>query len=272
MHELDSGASVELFNSYEPLQQAGGGGAGHALRSSSLHLSEGPRGGALLLTPDTPEAVAMLTAGGASCDASGRPMLSIDFDVPSVFGWTPGGQEASGLPVLHRPDLQCSTNWRGAKQTGRGYSKRYWGDYAPFWGDRFIHGFGVPASKPATCSAAAEICASQEAVTVWTADATFGEAKYNYFKLLRPSAPETVGKQLVESASEDTYQQADIGYAWVGGVRHTAELSELARWSTVIGTGDAGSMESRLENRLCQLTLRCGSDEVYRGLAYNERC
>ena len=31
-------------------------------------------------------------------------------------------------------------------------------------------------------------------------------------------------------------------------------------------------MESRLENRLCHLTINCGGGKTYRGLAYNERC
>ena len=37
-------------------------------------------------------------------------------------------------------------------------------------------------------------------------------------------------------------------------------------------TDDARSMESRMENRLCRLTVRCADGIVYEGLAYNERC
>ena len=77
----------------------------------------------------------------------------------------------------------------------------------------------------------------------------------------------------------DRTAQADAGYADIGGVRHSAVLGpEIARWSVVIsprgGRAVDGTlpMESRLENRLCHLTINCGGGKTYRGLAYNERC
>ena len=42
---------------------------------------------------------------------------------------------------------------------------------------------------------------------VWTADATFGDDKYNYYKLL-PAERHAAG-ELTESISSDTYNQAD---------------------------------------------------------------
>ena len=58
---------------------------------------------------------------------------------------------------------------RGATLAGRGYSKRYWGEYGRHWGYRFIMGIAAPAGTPDSVPAAA--CVD----TVWTADATFGE-------------------------------------------------------------------------------------------------
>lgn len=66
-------------------------------------------------------------------------------------------------------------------------------------------------------------------------------------------------------------EQADCGYATIDGGQYTAELTELARWSAII-TNDAKGMDSRMENRLCRLVVRCADGDVYRGLAYNERC
>lgn len=42
---------------------------------------------------------------------------------------------------------------------------------------------------------------------MWTADATFGDDKYNYYKLL-PAERHAAG-ELLESVSSDTYNQAD---------------------------------------------------------------
>ena len=109
-----------------------------------------------------------------------------------------------------------------------------------------------------------------------------------------PTALEGLLLSTPQAAPEDTYQQANCGHALMDGGKYKAELGiELARWSTII-TDDARSMESRMENRLCRwvrpspelcwcnslrargrvsrLVVRCADGDVYRGLAYNERC
>jgi hypothetical protein len=105
---------------------------------------------------------------------------------------------------------------------------------------------------------------------VWTADATFGDDKYNYFKLLVPEAHES--GTLLESAQADTYQQQDVAYGRIGGERVTASLKEIAKWHTIIGGRGGNDMEMKYENRLCGFTLQVGDKPPTTGLAYNERC
>merc|ERR1712060_229588 len=144
---------------------------------------------------------------------------------------------------------------------GYGYSKRYHGIYPRYNGWRFIHGLAAATGMGLDCEAPANV--------IWTADATFGDAKYNYFKLLPPEGHKN--GSLLESAHCDTYQQQDVAYATIGGERVSASLNEIACWHTIIGHGSACTMESKYENRLCQLTLRIGNQPPTKGLAYNER-
>ena len=57
---------------------------------------------------------------------------------------------------------------------------------------------------------------------MWTADATFGEAKYNYFKLARGDAP------LRESAPTDTFQQARTRVSTLASFNASHLLPQLA--------------------------------------------
>jgi len=244
-------------------QLSASGGPKLALSGDEMRLSDDASGASLTLAPRG-EASALLSRMGVPVGASGRPELTITFDASTAYGWLPATQEAAGNMVLHRPDLACRVAWGGASLAGVGYSKRYYGDYPRYWGYRFIHGVGATAAADDAAMLALSPQDPARAV-LWNADATFGEGKYNYFKLLRGGAP------LVESTPEATYQIADCGYATIDGGQYSAQLSEVARWSAII-TDDARSMESRMENRLCRLTVRCADGVVYEGLAYNERC
>lgn len=252
--------AVELLNSEQPMTQ--GDQAELHLASTELEVVDAAAGATLRLRPSSPAAAAMLKAAGVGAGASGAPELTISVAHREAFGWLPAGQESSGNAVIHRPNLDASVSWCGQQLRGRGYSKRYYGEYGDFWGYRFIQGFAV-ADKGSLSSALASF---EPAAIVWNADATFGDDKYNYWKLMRPGSSE-----LVESLPADTWQQDACGYALIDGVRHTTEIVEIAKWSTVI-TNQSRDMASKMENRLCRLTVKCGEDEVYEGLAYNERC
>ena len=155
--------------------------------------------------------------------------------------------------------------WRGRELQGYGYSKRYHGVYPRHNGWRFIHGVANEAGSTLPTPEG-----QGRASVVWTADATFGDDKYNYYKLLPDAKADASAAGLVEAKATETYQQADAGYAIIDGVRHQATLAELAKWSAIIGGG--GGMECKMENRLCALTLSTGEGPPLTGLAYNERC
>jgi len=170
--------------------------------------------------------------------------------------------------VIHRPDMHASVEWAGRTRHGYGYSKRYYGDYPRHWGYRFIHGVGVLAPPSGSDIIDAPTPGAQPTTAVWTADATFGDHKYNYYKLI----PDVVaGTPLVESETQDTWQIGEAGYALVDGIRHNVAIEPLCSWSTVI-TDESRSSDSKMENRLCKMVITRGDEPPVYGLAYNERC
>lgn len=260
--------AVELLNTYEPLTPpAGGATASLHLENDEIGICDGGADGLYLtLTPKSEAATALLTRAGVAVGAAGRPELRIDAAQGHAYGWMPAGFEsAADRPVIHRPTMTASVaQWRGVAHHGYGYSKRYHGIYPRHNGWRFIHGVTTPdgaTPDPITPLAPPHV--------LWTADATFGDDKYNYFKLL-PTELHASGA-LLESASTDTYQQQDAAFGLIGGERVTASLREVAKWHTIIGGGAAGAMESKMENRLCELTLQVGTQPPTKGIAYNER-
>lgn len=259
---------VELVNSYEPLT-ARGGGASSALQldNAEVQISDGAADGvAITLRPTSEAAAAWLERGGAGLGASGRPELTLTASQGHAYGWMPAGFETEAdRPVIHRPQMVASATWGGSEQRGYGYSKRYHGLYPRQNGWRFIHGvadtdlIGMPSPQTANPPS-----------IVWTADATFGDDKYNYFKLLTPR--HHGDGALLESAASETYQQQDAAYATIDGQRAVASLEEIAKWHTIIGGRTPGEMESKYENRLCRFTLQVGDEPASTGIAYNERC
>jgi len=155
MYNVSKGEMIELFApSYDAMVQKEGEEFLH-VESEHLRILDSPDGGTFV------------------AKASG---ITVSFRQKSAFSWLPAGQVKDA--VIHRPDLHCTVEVGGQMLEGTGYSKRYYGLYPRFWGYRFIHGLtlcdearGEPAQR--TC--------------FWTADAAFGDNKYNYFKVLHPS-------------------------------------------------------------------------------------
>lgn len=227
MYDVKKGEMTELFTpSYEVMAQRTGQDT-LQLESEKLKFVDAPEGGVI------------------EVKSKG---LVLNFKQNHVYSWLPQGQTDS---VVHRPDLSCTVTIDGKVLQGTGYSKRYWGIYERFWGYRFIHG---TVSLPGDA----------RPHTVWTADAAFGDSKYNYFKLLDPSG------NLASAESDDTWQRDTTANALVGGVRHTVTLRPLCTWNAIIG-GPGKSMESKMQNRYCEMELAIGG-RVLRGVAYNERC
>jgi hypothetical protein len=197
---------VELVNTYVPLTPLD---EGLHMENDEVHIADsGEQGVAIVLRPTAAAASALLARAGVGVGASGRPELKISAAQGHAFGWMPAGSEAAtqpdgtpSVPVIHRPAMAGSiAQWRGAEQHGYGYSKRYAAIYARYNAWRFIHGVATPASD-------STFGAPTPPSIVWTADATFGDDKYNYYKLL-PAERHAAG-ELTESVSSDTYNQAD---------------------------------------------------------------
>jgi len=231
IYDHKDGKVVELLNSPERMQQ--GDGDCLELTSPRMHIKDGPGGGVVCLKSQS--------------DESGE--LKVEFENQHVYSWLPAGQGKDA--VIHRPDLKLTLTYQGKTRVGRGYSKRYFGEYGPQWGYRFIQSSWLSGHK-----------------FLWTADATFrlgeGEAKYNYFKLLDGNTGE-----LVQADSQDTYQQDCAGYAEIGGKKYVATITPLGEW---MHDYKAGGTNSRMQLRYCKVKLTHGSDEPLEGYALNERC
>ena len=263
--------AVELINTYEPLLPPSAGALCPLhLENEHVGIADGGADGPITVTikPTSSRATSLLEAAGVAVGPSGRRELTISATQGHAYGWMPAGFEsAADRPVVHRPAMAASVaTWRGEAAGGYGYSKRYHGIYPRHNGWRFIHGLATPDGTLPAPSTSGEAPPS----VLWTADATFGDDKYNYFKLLAP--PNHTSGLLDESLMEDTYQQQDAAYAVIGGARTTARLREIATWHTILGGGGGGAMEMKYENRLCAFTLQVGDRPPTTGLAYNERC
>jgi len=100
---------------------------------------------------------------GITIDGAKRVRIAAETVTDKRWG-VPGQSDM----VIHRPDLKASVEIDGVSRSAVGYSKRYFGPYPQHNIWRFIHGvFPTSAGR-----------------VFWTADATFGDSKYNYFKLV----------------------------------------------------------------------------------------
>ena len=97
--------------------------------------------------------------------------------------------------VVHQPHIECEIQIGGETHTGLGYCKRYaWTPAPRYWGYRFIQGF-----------------ADAGALKLWTAEATFGEAKYDYFYLFLPDG------SLVQADEGISCHRENAAFAKVAG-------------------------------------------------------
>jgi hypothetical protein len=198
------------------------------LDAADLHIHDGPQGGQI----SVPSA-----------------KLEINFESERDFKWLPGGQSVDDNAVIHRPQLKVKMKLNGVETSGEGYSKRYFGEYGPHWGYRFIQSSGLAPPFSA----------------LWTADATFGFSKYNYFKLLKRDG------ELIQAKAEDTYQQDCDGYAYIDQQKYHAHIDVIGEWvHDYVSAGNATN--SRMQLRYCKLTLCLPSGEMVSGYALNERC
>jgi len=185
--------------------------------------------------------------------------VAFEWESKNVFSWEVGDPASCATKidaaVIHRPRMKASLSIAGETFIGDGYSKRYYGpEYGPCWGYRFIVGFASPDGYQAQ---------AEDVFSVWMADATFGDNKYNYFKVL------TDDGKFNQAAKQDTWQQADAGYAIVDGNRWAVEVETLGEWWETMLENDA--MKSNMQQRFCRLRFTYNG-QVLHGRAINERC
>ena len=150
--------------------------------------------------------------------------------------------------VVHQPDLACELSFRGQRLTGTGYCKRYCWTPAPrHWGYRFVQGHAGTGA---------------DAFMVWTAEATFGTAKYDYCKML------TADGTLHEADPAESCHRQDAVHARIGSAPLPLALEELAVWEAHLVSP---AMDSLLRQRVCRLTATLDG-RVQTGLAINETC
>lgn len=148
--------------------------------------------------------------------------------------------------VIHQPFIGCRIEYNGKTYYGHAYCKQYFWSPAPrHWGYRFVQGF------------------STEGVDhLWTAEATFGPNKYDYFKIIR-------NKSELLSADEgsSSHRQNSVN-ALLYGESTYVELNEKAAWEVNLRSE---RMDTLLRQRVCEMSVRVG-DDVFNGMAINETC
>lgn len=172
-------------------------------------------------------------------------LIRVEFLPGSVHSWhVPGRSEG----VFHFPDISARITYKGKTSEAFGYCKRYWGDYDGPWGYQFIQGLAADKSK-----------------TFWTADATFADFEYNYFKVYDPT-----DKSLLSAEKVDTWHNNQRAF-WrpIGGDRMEVELKEVAKMEFFLSSD---KQHSKLVERFGSVELRKNEQSVFAGFGFNEIC
>jgi len=179
--------------------------------------------------------------GEITVQGSGGKTMHIRFKVIEQIKWPD-----TVSTVIHQPHIECEIQIGGETHTGLGYCKRFsWTPMPHYWGYRFIQGF-----------------ADDGAIKLWTAEANFGDKKYDYFYLYLPDG------SLVQADDGISCHRQNAAFAKVGGQACEVEIDELGCWEAKL-TSDG--MDSLLRQKVCRLTVRVLGRE-HQGMAINETC
>jgi cyclopropane fatty-acyl-phospholipid synthase-like methyltransferase len=174
----------------------------------------------------------------------GTEVLSVATETVTDKRWQVPGQPDM---VIHRPDLSAKVKLDGQQFDAVGYSKRYFGDYPEHWGYRFIHGtFPGMGHK-----------------FLWTADATFGDSKYNYFKLVD-------GPDFYESPKETVYHQQQCAWGSTPFGQAHVKLEPIVEKETLLKSGAMNSRMREIYGKLTVTVKSNGLEEVWTGVGMNE--
>lgn len=176
------------------------------------------------------------------------PSITVKSLNREIKRWKVTGQPEE---VVHRPDLVATISYNGELLQCTGYSKRYYGaHYGPRWAYHFIQGHFPVQSQDAT-----------KVTALWTADARFGDNKYNYFKVVENG-------KITEGRTESCYHQGYVGRCVMNDRQHTARVTPLGEQRTYLVSD---KMDSEMIETICQISYDDGlSTRV--GFGFYERC
>ncbi len=148
--------------------------------------------------------------------------------------------------VVHQPDIAVALELDDARFDGVGYCKRYsWTPAPRHWGYRFVQGF-----------------ADGGETSIWTAEATFGLNKYDYFRIL------TADGSLIDAVAESSRHRQNAVFAETERGPFELTLEELAAWDAPLRSE---RMDSLLRQRVCRFEAR-HAGRALSGFAINETC
>eukprot|EP00746_Dinoflagellata_sp_MGD_P006167 gnl/MRDRNA2_/MRDRNA2_112007_c0_seq1.p1 gnl/MRDRNA2_/MRDRNA2_112007_c0~~gnl/MRDRNA2_/MRDRNA2_112007_c0_seq1.p1 ORF type:complete len:947 (-),score=207.94 gnl/MRDRNA2_/MRDRNA2_112007_c0_seq1:91-2931(-) len=172
--------------------------------------------------------------------------LQLKFEEQAVLKWDVPGQEEV---VIHRPDMKCTIEWPGhlsAPVNADGYCKRYFGEYPQYCAWYFIQGF--VGQQP-----------------IWTADAYFGDSKYNYFKMLDRSTG-----TVLTGTKDKSYHQKLFAYTELDGKKAVLEAKPLCEEHRQSFRSTA--MDCEMYEVPVELVLDDGKGGIIKGFGLHERC
>ena len=176
--------------------------------------------------------------------------LEIKFAVATQFTWEVPAEE-NQRAVIHQPQLLCTVNTNNVTQKAIGYCKIYQGNYPKFWGYHFVHAFFPDYG------------------IIWSADATFGQEKYNYFKFLNTSQTE----QQILLNGENSYHRQTSAHGCINNqIYHlNFNLNSFATWSSIL-RHKTSTMESNLRLEYRPAILEIDDKQVSQGICLKESC
>ncbi len=176
--------------------------------------------------------------------------IEIQFQVAAEFTWAVPA-EKNHRAVIHQPKLLGTVNTGDRTQKAIGYCKIYQGDYPKFWGYHFVHAFFPDYG------------------IIWSAEATFGEEKYNYFKLLNTSQTE---KEILLNG-EDSYHRKTSTHGRIQDKIYHLKFDNnaFATWSSIL-RNQPSTMESKLCLEYRSAILEIDDQKVGEGICLKEFC
>lgn len=178
---------------------------------------------------------------------TGLKTLVVSFKAAKTISWMDraGSDHFEDTSVMHQPELLCTITRDDKTYEGVGYCKRYtWLNPPSHCEWNFFHGVS-----------------SDKNLVAWTADATFGKDKYNYYKIWKEGQP------VKESTADDTYHLLDSAIGIIDETKCRFIFNEIASWETHI---KSEGMDGLLRQRYGTMTIEGFESSIITGVALHE--